>query len=149
MKDLQSDKKEFFRYTLKRALGIELLTENHLADLLALSKYVDQIQEFKERWKDVDFCKGCISAHCLELQSYGSECLTSQCPAQPEWRELARIADELYDFIEPLEKPEQYNKEVFDKVTDFSTRLRDVRKRLEEAGKGVIVLKDDGKEHLT
>lgn len=153
MAELEKDKTKFFRETLKDSLAIELLMENHLAKLLALSRYVGEPEELQKRLADVTWCKECVENHCLELgRGYSSECLTGACPAQPEWKELASICDELYDFLYPLEKVEQYTKKVFDKVSEFDSRLRDVRKKLEEAGKtvlGGLRYQDDGKEHLT
>jgi len=146
-KNLEKDKEEFFRYTLKWATTIELLLENHMSELLSLAKYADDIEEFKKVWKEATFCKDCIVDHCKELLGYASECLTAGCPALESWRELFNVADELHDFILPLNKMEDYTSEVFDKIAEYDRRLREIRKELEEAGMEIVGRDDE--EHIT
>jgi len=148
MKDLESDKLAFCNYTVKWATTIELLLENHLSELLAMRKYVGK-PEFKDVWHQTDFCKDCGVSHAKELLGYSSEAITGGGCGDPElWQEMFTIADELHDFLFPLTKPEDYTPEVFDKIAQFNSRLREVRKKLEEAGIKYIARKDE-KEHLT
>ena len=135
-------------YTTKWATTIELLLENHLSELLALSKYVDNPEEFKEVWHETFFCKDCAISHSKELLGYASEAITGGGCGNPElWQELFNIANELHDFLVPLTKPEDYSKEVFDKIADYDSRLRAVRKKLEDAGMQFIQ-KERKQEHL-
>lgn len=132
LKDLAKDKKGFFEYTLKWAIAIELLLENHLSELIALEKYFDDPQEFKKQWEKTKFCKSCVVAHSLELMGYSSECITGACPYQPEWKELQNTADEMYNFFRPLKKIGDFTREVFEKAKEFRTKLRNIRKALTE-----------------
>jgi len=150
--NLQKDKEKFFQYTLKWASTIELLLENHLSELLALSKYCGT-EQFKDVWGETTFCKDCILSHCKELIGYSSECLTQGCPSQDEWQDLFTTANELHDFLLPLTEMSDYTPEVFDKVAEYNHRLRQIRKKLEEAGvefatknKSSMII--DEKEHI-
>ena len=130
--DLAKDKKKFFEYTLKWAMSIELLIENHLSELIALEQYLKDPQEFRRQWEKTKFCKGCVVAHSLELMGYSSECITGACPFQPAWKELQNTADEMYNFFKPLKKIEQFTREVFERAKEFRTKLRNIRKALTE-----------------
>lgn len=152
MIDLEKDKEEFFKYTLKWAMMVELLLEDHLSELEALGKYIDDSEKFKQVWNEAKFCQECIVNHSLEEAGFANECVTTKCPALPDWKELFNTASEMYDYFSPLTKMEDYTKEVFRKAGDFNSRLRSVRKKLEEAGMEFVAkdgYKDDGKEHLT
>ena len=146
-KNLEKDKAQFCLYTMKWATTIELLLENHLSELLALSKYAGT-EQFKDVWHEATFCKDCIESHAKELMGYASEALTGGGCGDPEtWQELFTTADELHDFILPLNEMEDYTSEVFDKIADFDYKLRQIRKRLEETGVE-FAKKDDKNEHI-
>lgn len=130
--DLIKDKKRLFEYTLEWAITIELLLENHLSELIALEKYLEDPEEFKKRWEKTKFCKSCVVAHSLELKGYASECITGACPSSPSWKDLQNLGSEMYQFFKPLEKIEDFTREVFDKSKEFRTKLRDIRKALTE-----------------
>jgi len=132
LKDLTKDKKKFFQYTLEWAMTIELLMENHLSELIALEKYLDDPADFRKHWEETNFCKSCVVAHSLELKGYASECITGACPSQPEWRELQSVATEMYQFFGPLKKIEDFTRDVFKKAKEFDTKLRNIRKALTE-----------------
>lgn len=148
MVDLEKDKEEFFRYTLKWAMMIELLLEDHLSELEALGKYIDEPEKFKEVWNEVKFCQECLYNQAIEIAGFANECVTAKCPALPDWEELFNTGSKIYDYFYPLTKMEDYTKEVFKKAGEFNSRLRLIRKRLQEAGAEYIT-QDDGKEHLT
>ena len=128
--DLTKDKKQLEKYTKKWTLTIMLLTENHLSELIAIGEYVNDKEKFIKMWKETSFCKACVENHFLELQGYGSECVTGACYPLGVWRDLQNLSSEAYDFFKPLTKIEQYTREVFDKAQEFVTRLRSIRKRL-------------------
>ena len=130
--DLTKDKERLFEYTLEWAITIELLLENHLSELIALGKYLDDPQDFKKRWEKTKFCKSCVVAHSLELKGYASECITGACPSSPSWKELQNLGSEMYQFFKPLKKIEHFTKPVFEKAKEFKTKLRDIRKALTE-----------------
>ncbi len=145
MKDLQSDKKAFCSYTVKWATTIELLLENHLSELLAFRKYVGT-PDFEKIWHETAFCKDCAVSHTKELLGYASEAITGGgCGDKKIWEDLFTIADELHNFLVPLNQMDDYTLEVFEKVEDFESQLRSVRKELE----AIQCYQDDGKEHLT
>lgn len=132
LKDLTKDKKKFFEYTLKWAMAIELLIENHLSELIALEEYLKDPEEFRKQWEKTKFCKGCVVAHSLELIGYSSECVTGACPYQPAWKELQNVADEIYNFFKPLKKIEDFSRKVYEEAKKFRTKLRNIRKALTE-----------------
>ena len=148
MKDLQSGKIAFCNYTVKWATTIELLLENHLSELISLSKHSRDSEQFKKVWHETDFCKDCGIAHAKELLGYSSEAITGGGCGDPEnWQELFTIANELHDFLIPLTKPEHYTSDVFQKIADFNSSLRSIRKKLEQAGSQSVA--GDEIEHLT
>lgn len=133
MIDLTKDKKKLEEYTKKWALTIIFLTENHLSELAAIGKYVDNEGKFLQLWEETSFCKACVQNHFLELQGYSSECVSGACSPLGAWRELQILSSEVYDFFKPLTKIEHFKKETFDKIQQFMARLRNVRKKLEQA----------------
>lgn len=132
LKELAKDPKKFFEYTLKWSMAIELLIENHLSELIAIGGSLDDPEEFRRRWEDTSWCRGCVVAHSLELMGYSSECITGACPSQPAWKSLMNLASEMYEFFKPLKRIEDYTREVFEKTKEFRTKLRDIRKSLTE-----------------
>jgi len=135
MVDLTKDKLQFCLYTIKWATTVELLLENHLSELLSLSKYMGNEKEFERVQHETFFCRDCILSHCKELAGYASEAITGGGCGDPQsWQDLFNIANELHDFLLPLTEAKDYTKEVFDRVADFDYRLRQIRKKLEETG---------------
>lgn len=135
MIDLTKDKKKLEEYTRKWTLTIIFLTENHLSELVAIGQYVNDKGKFLQIWEETSFCKACVQNHFLELQGYGSECVSGACYPLGAWRELQALSSEGYDFFKRLTKIEHFTREVFDKVQDFVVKLRQVRKKLEIEGR--------------
>lgn len=133
MIDLTKDRKKLEQYTKKWTLTIIFLTENHLSELVAIGNFVEDKGKFLQLWEETSFCKACVENHFLELQGYGSECVTGACSPLGAWKELQALSSEAYDFFKPLTKIEHFTKEIFDKVQNFVIQLRDVRKKLEQA----------------
>ncbi|MBA7692414.1 hypothetical protein ES703_100981 [subsurface metagenome] len=154
MIDLTKDKTQFNRYTLKKTLSTELLLEDHLSDLIALEKYAGDVEKLKQKLVEILWCRECVTNHSLELLGFASEAITGACPNRSAWEELSLVADEIYEFFEPLKKVEQYTKPVFQKATQFNFRIRAIRKKLEQGSPasleyiGIKENRDNGSEYI-
>lgn len=130
MKDLTSSKIDLQKYTLKSIMFLIPLIENHLSELIAIGRYLDEPEKFRNAWVQTDFCRECLVRHGGEIGGYALECVRGYCNPASAWRDLHNLGSEMYDYFEPLKRIEDYTREVFDKAQEFVTRLRGIRKQL-------------------
>ena len=130
MKDLTESMPDLRKYTLRHIMFLVPLVENHLSELVAIGKYLDEPEKFRAAWERTNFCRGCVVRHGGEFAGYSLECIRGKCNPISAWRDLHNLGSEMYDYFEPKKKIENYTKEVFDQAQEFVTRLRDIRNRL-------------------
>lgn len=130
MKDLTSNKVDLQKYTIRHVMFLVPLVENHLSELIAIGKYLDEPEKFRAAWVRTKFCRGCVVRHGAEFAGYSLECIRGKCNPASAWRDLHNLGSEMYDYFEPKKKIKDYTKEVFDETQEFVTRLRDIRNRL-------------------